>query len=441
MTTTTSPQKPLAPSAQVEPQTTSLLDGSTVFHRPIQMEPQVAVLDITIPVFNEELDLAACVQRLHRHLAEHFPYSFKITVADNASTDGTLEIAEQLAREIPQLSVVHLAEKGRGNALRTVWGASQSPVLAYMDVDLSTDLNALGPLVAPLISGHSDLAIGSRLSRGSRVIRGPKREIISRCYNLMLRGFLQTGFSDAQCGFKAIRADVAQLLLPHTSDAAWFFDTELLVLAERCGLRVYEVPVDWTDDPLSKVDIVATAWADLRGMARISRELVNGRIPVQRLRSALARQPLTDASAVSAKRGLFGQLVRFGVVGIGSTGLYLLLFLLFRLIMDAQLSNAVALLLSAVANTAVNRTFTFGHSGSGAARHHFHGLLVFGIGWALSAGSLWVVHQMSQPSLLIEIIAVVLANLIATLVKFLLFRLWVFREKPRQEPSDSAKEA
>ncbi|WP_082056981.1 bifunctional glycosyltransferase family 2/GtrA family protein [Psychromicrobium lacuslunae] len=431
MTITTSPQR-----AQVEQQSTS-----PAFHQPIQQEPQIAVLDITIPVFNEELDLAACVQRLYGHLTEHFPYSFMITIADNASTDDTLEIAEQLARENAQVRVVHLAEKGRGNALRTVWEASLSPVLAYMDVDLSTDLNALAPLVAPLISGHSDLSIGSRLSRGSRVVRGPKREIISRCYNLMLRGFLQTGFSDAQCGFKAIRADVAHLLLPHTSDPAWFFDTELLVLAERCGLRVYEVPVDWTDDPLSKVDIAATAWADLRGMARISRELVNGRIPVQQLRAAVARAPLPEADSVAAKRGLFGQLVRFGIVGVASTGLYLVLFLLFRLAMDAQLSNAFALLLSAVVNTAVNRSFTFGHRGSGAVRHQFHGLLVFGIGWALSAGSLWAVHQLSQPSLLIEIFAVVLANLLATLVKFLLFRLWVFRERPSQETSTTAKEA
>ena len=135
-----------------------------------------------------------------------------------------------------------------------------------MDVDLSTDLNALLPLVAPLMSGHSDVAIGTRLARGARVVRGPKREIISRCYNLLLHASLGTGFSDAQCGFKAIRADAARALLPLTTDTGWFFDTELLVLAERAGLRIHEVPVDWIDDPDSRVNVVATALGDLRGI-------------------------------------------------------------------------------------------------------------------------------------------------------------------------------
>ena len=151
-----------------------------------------------------------------------------------------------------------------------------------MDVDLSTDLAALAPLVAPLISGHSDLAIGTRLGRGARVVRGPKREIISRCYNLILKSTLAARFSDAQCGFKAIRADVAERLLPHVADTGWFFDTELLVLAERSGLRIHEVPVDWVDDPDSRVDIVATATADLKGIARLLRGFADGSIPVQR---------------------------------------------------------------------------------------------------------------------------------------------------------------
>ena len=250
----------------------------------IDTRTSTPVLDITIPVFNEERDLEACLRRLHAYLLGAFPHSFRITVADNASTDGTLKAAERVARELLEVTVVHMAEKGRGNALRKVWLASPSPVLAYMDVDLSTDLAALGPLLAPLISGHSDLAIGTRLTRNSRVVRGPKREFISRSYNLLLQSLMGAHFSDAQCGFKAIRADVARQLLPHTLDNAWFFDTELLVLAEKCGLRVHEVPVDWTDDPDSSVDIVQTAIADLRGMARLSRDLVSGRVPVPELR-------------------------------------------------------------------------------------------------------------------------------------------------------------
>ena len=153
--------------------------------------------------------------RLHRHLRDQFPFPARITIADNASIDDTPRIAEELAAELDDVRVVRLEEKGRGRALHAVWSTSDAPVLAYMDVDLSTDLAALAPLVAPLISGHSDLAIGTRLGRGARVVRGPKREIISRCYNLILKSTLAARFSDAQCGFKAIRADVAQRLLPH----------------------------------------------------------------------------------------------------------------------------------------------------------------------------------------------------------------------------------
>jgi hypothetical protein len=157
-----------------------------------------------------------------------------------------------------------------------------------MDVDLSTDLGALLPLVAPLISGHSEVAIGSRLRRSARVVRGPKREVISRAYNLLLRATLGARFSDAQCGFKALRADVAGVLLPLVEDTGWFFDTELLVLAERAGLRIHEVPVDWVDDPDSRVDLVATALADLRGVARLGLGLATGALPVAQLRRQLA---------------------------------------------------------------------------------------------------------------------------------------------------------
>ena len=250
---------------------------------------EVPVLDVTIPVFNEEQDLELSLWRLHAYLHSTFPHTFRITVADNASTDGTLRAAERVARELREVIVVRLPDKGRGNALRTVWLASPSPVLAYMDVNLSTDLAALAPLIAPLISGHSDLAIGTRLSRSSRVVRGHRRAFISRGYNLLLHTLLGAHFSDAQCGFKAIRADIARQLLPHTTDNAWFFDTELLVLAEKCGLRVHEVPVDWVNEADAGVDLVRTALANLRGVGRLSRDLATGRIPVPELRSALDR--------------------------------------------------------------------------------------------------------------------------------------------------------
>src|SRR6478752_3885228 len=245
----------------------------------------VPVLDVVVPVYNEQAALADSIHRLHRHLSDSFPYPVRITIADNASIDDTPRIAAELAADLDDVRVVRLEQKGRGRALHQVWADSDAQVLAYMDVDLSTDLAALAPLVAPLISGHSDLAIGTRLGRGARVVRGPKREIISRCYNLILKSTLAARFSDAQCGFKAIRADVAHRLLPHVTDTGWFFDTELLVLAERAGLRIHEVPVVCIDDADSRVTIIATALADLRGIIRLGTALARGTITVPMLGS------------------------------------------------------------------------------------------------------------------------------------------------------------
>jgi putative flippase GtrA len=297
-----------------------------------------------------------------------------------------------------------------------------------MDVDMSTDLNALLPLVAPLISGHSDLAIGSRLSRHSRVIRGTKREVISRCYNLILRSTLLARFSDAQCGFKAIRADVGRQLLPLVQDTGWFFDTELLILAERSGLRIHEVPVDWVDDPDSRVDIVSTAVADLKGVFRVGRALATGALPLADVRAQLGRQPL-QPSAADVPPGLFRQLVRFAVIGVVSTLAYLLLFVLFRGSVGAQAANFFALLVTAMANTAANRRLTFGIAGRAkAATHQAQGLVVFAIGLVVTSGSLAALHLIStHPRRGVELVTLVSANLVATLIRFVLLRRWVFR--------------
>ncbi len=227
------------------------------------------LIEVAVPVYNEEKILARSVRRLHSYLTDNFPFPFIITIADNASTDGTFSIAQQLGAELAGVSAVHLDGKGRGLALRHVWGASEADIVAYMDVDMSTGLEAFLPLIAPLLSGDSDLATGSRLTPGAKVVRSAKREIISRTYNLLLRTVLSARFADAQCGFKAGRADVIKSLIADVKDDAWFFDTELLILAQRRGLRIYQVPVEWTEDPDSKVDIAGTALADLRGVARL----------------------------------------------------------------------------------------------------------------------------------------------------------------------------
>ncbi|WP_040768030.1 bifunctional glycosyltransferase family 2/GtrA family protein [Tsukamurella sp. 1534] len=383
------------------------------------------LLDIVIPVYNEAHTIAYCVQTLRHHLTETLRISARITIADNASTDETHAVAASLAGALPGVRVVHLDAKGRGRALRRVWADSDAAVLVYMDVDLSTDLNALYPLVAPLLSGHSDLAIGTRLGRGARVVRGPKREFISRGYNLLLHTALRVRFSDAQCGFKAIRTDVARQLLPLVEDGEWFFDTELLVLAERAGLRIHEVPVDWTDDPDSRVDIADTVAKDLRGVARVARALATGRLPLDDVRRALGR----DEPPISGvPHGMVGQLVRFGAIGVASTVAYVLLYLALHPVFGAQPANFIALLLTAVGNIAANRAFTFGVRGrTGAARHHLQGLVVFLLTWSLTAGSLTVLARVAPDAGRgAQLAVLVVANLVATVTRFVGLRA-IFR--------------
>lgn len=390
---------------------------------PIKLD--TLVLDVVVPVYNEERDLEPCVRRLSGYLAAHFPYSYRITIADNASTDETAQIATRLAEQDPKVRVLRLEEKGRGRALARSWSTSEAAVLAYCDVDLSTDLAALLPLVAPLITGHSDLAIGTRLAAQSHVVRGPKREFVSRVYNMLLRRTLAARFTDAQCGFKAIRAEVARDLLPHVKDTGWFFDTELLVLAQNVGLRIHEVPVDWTDDPDSRVDLVSTAAADLKGMARIGRALLTGALPLQALRAQLGRAPARP----DVQSGLLRQLVRFAAVGVASTVAYLVIYSLARQAMPAQAANLLALLTTAIANTAANRRLTFGiRGGADALRHQAQGLVVFGLGLACTSSALALLHAASPaPTVAWETGVLVAANLIATLMRFLLLRIWVFK--------------
>ena len=407
----------------------------TATHLHVEPTPMETIaLDVVIPVHNEERTLVASVETVRARLRT-LPYASRVTIADNASTDATSLLAHQLAHRHPDVEVVSLARKGRGRALKQAWLQSSAEVLVYMDVDLSTDLNALLPLVAPLLSGHSDLAIGSRLARSSRTTRGPKRELISRTYNLLLRGALRARFSDAQCGFKAIRRDVAAQVLPLIEDDEWFFDTELLVVAERAGLRIHEVPVDWVDDPDSKVDIVRTAAADLHGMGRLGWALLNGRVPLADVAQALGR-----TSASSAGGRLSAQMVVFALVGILSTVAYGVLYLTLRGQLGAQEANAVALAATAIANTAANRRFTFGFRGpEGAVRHQLQGLLVFACGLGVTSGALWAMRAVGGDGHpLVEVVLLTGANLFVTGMRFVLMRVWIFRPSAQRSAARPA---
>jgi len=234
------------------------------------------LVEIVVPVFNEEPTLRDNVELLVSYLDSEFPFPFRVVVVDNASTDATPTIVQEIVERYDDVRSLRLERKGRGLALRTAWSQSDAHVVSYMDVDLSTNLESFLPLVAPLLSGHSEVAIGTRLARSSTVRRNVKREVLSRGYNALVHALFSVGFSDAQCGFKAIRADVARSLLPLVRDDGWFFDTELLLLAERNGLRIHEVPVDWIEDLDSRVHIASTVAGDLAGLWRMRRAFWSG---------------------------------------------------------------------------------------------------------------------------------------------------------------------
>jgi putative flippase GtrA len=362
--------------------------------------PRSPRIDIVVPVYNEQAGLERSIRRLHDFLTANMPYVWRIVIADNASTDATLAIARGLAFELSDTVVLHVEAKGRGRALRSAWSASDAEILCYMDVDLSTDLRALLPLVSGLISGHSDLAIGTRLAPGSRVMRGRRRELISRAYNRLLRISLGARFSDAQCGFKAIHADAARRLLATVEDQAWFFDTELLMAAQRQGLRIHEVAVDWADDPDSRVDIVSTALADLRGVVRLRMQ---------------------------------GPVARFLVIGVASTLAYAALFLALRGWLGAGAANALALAITAVANTQANRHFTFRIRGrAGLMRQQAAGALVYVVALGLTDGALGVLARVDpHHSRALEVAVLVTASAFATVSRYFALRSWVFARRVR----------
>jgi putative flippase GtrA len=370
------------------------------------------VVDVVVPVYNEQRVLVASIERLHEFLREQMPFSWRITIVDNASTDATWTQAQVLAGVLPNVVARRVERKGRGLALKAAWSHSDAAVLAYTDVDLSTGLDALLPLCAPLVSGHSDVAIGSRLATGATVARGPKREAISRAYNLILRTVFAAHFHDAQCGFKAVRADVAARLLPEIEDDAWFFDTELLLLAEHNGLRIHEVPVTWIDDPDSRVDVTRTALDDLKGVWRVARRFASGRGRIDL--GGAARAPLAD--------DMGRQLVSFAAIGSVSTAVSLALFLWTRGPFGAVGANAFALTATAVANTWANRRWTFARRGpSGRLRDSRGGALAYVGGLALSSAALGVV-ALGRGGVVAQVLALAVAWSLTTVARFALLR-------------------
>lgn len=374
----------------------------------------VTTVDLVVPVYNEEASLAASIETL---LAVEPSRGTEVTIiiADNASTDETPIIAATLAATYPQVEYVRLEQKGRGRALNQVWQASSADVVAYTDVDLATDIRVLDPMVEIIRSGVADVAIASRLQPGLAVERGIRREIISRCYNRLLKVSLGVGFSDAQCGFKALSARAAKELLPQVEDPEWFFDTELLARAEWAGYRIHEFGTDWTDDPDSSVDVVSTAWKDIKGIVRLR---TGGR---------------TQISHAVPAPNIGAQILHFIDVGIISTVLYAVLFLLGVQIVSEPAANILALLLSTIANTALNRGHTFGvRSPHRRLTSQLKGMATFGLCLVFTSAGLAVADGFTGPWATVGTLAVLTAaNLAATVVRFVLMRTWVFTRGSR----------
>jgi putative flippase GtrA len=398
---------------------------------PPRPAPRAVTVEIVIPVYNEERGLEASVRTLLRYLGDNFPFSVLVTIADNASTDGTWQVASRLAAQLDGLRAVHLDQKGRGRALRHVWMASQAEVVAYMDVDLSTGLDALLPLVAPILSGHSDVAIGSRLTPGATVVRGPKRELISRLYNLVIRATVHKRFSDAQCGFKAIRTDVARRLLPLVEDGGWFFDTELLVLAEHNGLRIHEVPVDWVDDPDSRVDVVRTAAADLRGLWRVGLSLARGG---GRIEGA--------SGSGRTGSGPLAETVRYAGVGGLSTLAFAVLFCVLHPFVGGLMADSIALTVCAVGNFLAHWRLTFG-AGAGrrlGSRLVLSGLAAFLAGLVLSRFAVGLAGSGAGGTAW-QLLAAMVALACVSVVRFVVLRGAAYREILEEGATPAARAA
>lgn len=353
------------------------------------------VVEIAIPIYNEEKVLAESVRRLRAHLKQHLPFPFLITIADNGSTDSSWEIATKLSEELSEVQALRVPAKGRGGAVRHAWSQSKATIVAYMDVDLSIDLDAFAPLVASVMSGHSDLAIGTRYAQGSFVDRSLKRAFFSRSYNYLLRNTLGARFSDGMCGFKAARREAIQDLLPLIDDNKWFFDTEMLLFAQRRGLRIHEVPVVCIDDPNTSVHVVRDALDDLLGMAKVARRLVGG-----------ARS------------------FRFRAIWAMSTIAYALLFMLLREVVPAMVANTSALVIATFLNTVVLRHFAFGVRGASfAIRYQLNGQVEFALRLLLTTASIILLHTIwpgVSPTIELAVVFAVVAG--SSGIRFLLLR-------------------
>lgn len=364
---------------------------------------------LVIPIYNEEANITRAVAETINYLETQTVYSYKVLVTDNASTDNSPQIVKNLIKKYPQLSYLRLPEKGRGLALKEAWEQSEEDIVAYMDVDLSSPLEYLPQILDPIINNEADITFGSRLKKPGKAIgRTLKREVTSRVYNRLLQFMLGAKFKDAQCGFKAVRKTTFLEIADQIQNTTWYFDSEMLLLAQYKNYRLQEIPIIWTDDPHSTVKIISTANDNLHHMWRMFKTY--------------------------KPHSLLYILWWFLFIGGLSTIATLILYSLLRFIVDPQIANIIALTITTIANTVANKRISFRNANKEPIIKTLTiSVLSYLSYWIPTATGLWILnHAHLETNLLAEVFTLIIGTVIGMGLKFLLFK--IVYHKPVSKP-------
>ena len=226
-------------------------------------------VSVVLPAYNEADKLEGAVTKISQALKET-RYVYEIVIAEDGSTDGTAERAEELTQKFPYIKHIHREKRlGRGTALNNAFKQCNGKVFVYMDLDLATDLKYLKPLIDAITVEDNDFSTGSRMLPESKVERSLSRSISSKTYNFLVRHMLGSNLKDHQCGFKAFKRDPVLALLDDVEATHWFWDTEIMVRAHRQGYKIKEIAVEWKSGRDTKVNLLKDSWDMFQQIMRL----------------------------------------------------------------------------------------------------------------------------------------------------------------------------